>query len=138
MITESEAVTRPADPPFLNHIFDLLAVFLDETADGSWPCNRWLRAMPDMEVYVRRTPRSLPEGDFVMLDLANVTVTHKHQGTWTRFLDRLEAMQPLQGIYLENVSDPRLIRYYQRRGYHLRPNAAPIFSSFSLYRVWRS
>lgn len=126
---------RADDPPFLNEIFALLDQFLVDT-DNGWPCNRWLRSMPGMEVYVRRNLRSLPEGNFIMLDIANSGVTEKGQGTFTRFLDRLEALRPLEGIYLENVHEARLVRYYQRRGYHLRPAFNPLFPSASLYRLW--
>ena len=135
MITDRPG-NRTDDPPFLNEIFVLLDKFLVDV-DNGWPANRWLRSMPGMEVYVRRNPRSLPEGNFVMLDIANVGVTQTGRGTFTRFLDRLEALRLLDGIYLENVHDDRHVRYYQRRGYHLRPRRVPDFESDNLYRLWQ-
>ena len=79
------------------------------------PAQRWLRGNEwvyerGLRLYVRC---SVPfrHTDY---DLASVEADKPGSGAFTRFLDQYE---PLYTFYLENVLEPRLVGYYQRRGY---------------------
>jgi hypothetical protein len=136
---QSEEVRGGGSDP-LDEVLRQLEHFLDERSWVRPAGSQWLQT-PLMEVYVRRNRRVLPEGGFFMLDIANVSVTVRGQGTYSRFLERVEAMLPLEGIFLENVYDDRLVRYYLRRGYRTSPAGPwpfdfPRLRSWSGYRLW--
>lgn len=64
-------------------------------------------------LYVRKPPRGLrPIG--VDFDLANMVAHPRGKGALTRFLDRYER---LYGFYVENILEPRLVSFFERRGY---------------------
>ena len=55
------------------------------------------------------------------IDIANVTVYKPGRGTFTRFLEHVEAKvlerRPDHLIYIENVLRPRFQHFFERRGY---------------------
>jgi hypothetical protein len=71
--------------------------------------NSWVQE-PGIELYVRR---SIPSRgtDF---DLANMNADRPGSGALTAFLDKYE---PLYSFYIENLLNPRLVPYFEKRGY---------------------
>ena len=70
--------------------------------------NAWVRE-PGIELYVRRSIRI-----GVDIDLANMNADVLGQGALTRFLDKYE----LHLVFcVENIHNPRLPAYLERRGY---------------------
>ena len=70
--------------------------------------NAWVRE-PGIELYVRK---SIRKG--VDIDLANMNADVLGQGALTRFLDKYE---PHHVFCVENIHNPRLPAYLERRGY---------------------
>lgn len=68
---------------------------------------------PGLALYVRKPLEGVrPPG--VDFDLADMTATKPGQGAFSAFLDRNEARY---GFWVENIINPRLIVYLERRGY---------------------
>lgn len=86
-------------------------MFVDETAETVVPRSAWLFE-PGIRLYVRKGWRAA-HGDFV---LANMEAKRPGQGALTAFLDRWE---PLYQFSIENILNPRLVPYFERRGYHV-------------------
>ena len=70
--------------------------------------NAWLRE-PGIELYVRRSIRI-----GVDIDLANMNADTMGSGSLTKFLDKYE---PHHVFCVENIHNPRLPAYLERRGY---------------------
>lgn len=57
----------------------------------------------DCKIYVRRGMHAVNGTAFTTLDLANVEVVEKRQGTWTFILETAQKVCPWSAVYLENV-----------------------------------
>lgn len=86
--------------------------------DDSWHTrNAWLKGRYS-EIYVRRDSyRILAGRSFRTLDLATLNVQRAYQGRGilTNLLAFLEAKHRV--LFVENVLEPRLCVYFERRGY---------------------
>lgn len=76
--------------------------------------NQWL-ATPQMEVYVRKGMHMVNRHMYFFIDLASMTVKEEMQSQGL-FKQTLELFKQLcgttyQGVYLENVLNPRLAQY---------------------------
>jgi len=70
--------------------------------------NAWVRE-PGIDLYVRK---SIRKG--VDIDLSNMEADEPGQGALTKFLDKYE---PRHVFCVENIHNPRLPAYLERRGY---------------------
>jgi hypothetical protein len=70
--------------------------------------NQWIEE-PGIEIYVRK---SIRKG--VDIDLASMNAYPTGQGALTRFLDKYE---PNRVLCVENIHNPRLVPYFEKRGY---------------------
>lgn len=72
----------------------------------------WVRE-PGIALYVRKAlPHRLERG--IHLELANMHADHPGRGALTALLELLE---PRLGLLVENIQNPRLVGYLERRGY---------------------
>lgn len=74
--------------------------------------NQWIEEKSGLHIYVRRS-RMYDHGDYM---LANMFHESPGQGNLTRFLDEWE---PKYRFFVENIMNPRLEKYLERRGYEL-------------------
>lgn len=97
-----------------------------EAVPGTGCVREWLCG-DDMEVYVRRSvPRLLGNNQqLVTLDIANVTVFQKGIGTFTKFLDEAERINPWPAIYVESVQELKLYSFLLKRGYNKHQHTIP-------------
>jgi hypothetical protein len=87
--------------------------FVELVAEKSWGrANTWVYE-PGLALYVRKPLLGVrPPG--IDFDLASMEADAPGRGALTAFLDRHE---PKYGFYVENLLNPRLIGYLERRGY---------------------
>lgn len=113
---------------------DMLEDFLLESGerfqsnDAAGSLNRWIEPPDDtIRVYIRRSKRLvLPDRRFTtVLDIANVTVDLPGQGRFTRFLEFVEYLRPYEGIFIENVLNPRFLGFFYSRDYIDVPGLHP-------------
>lgn len=98
---------------------ELLADFIERHKDGvgSFGRNEWLNG-DDMAVYVRKSvPRYIGDKKMVTLDIASITVYHKGQGNFTKFLAEAEKLNPWPATFVESVLEPRFGCFLSRQGY---------------------
>lgn len=77
----------------------------------------WLN-LSNMEVYLRHSTRKINGETHHFIDVANVLVYEKGQGSFTAFIDFLESLGV--NIYVENVHNTRLRKWFEQRpGYAL-------------------
>jgi hypothetical protein len=77
--------------------------------------NEWVRYGKHLHLYVRRTRSpALWRNRYGDIQIANMTSNQPGSGELTKFFDEYE---PLLCIYLENVMNKRLVKFYERRGY---------------------
>ena len=83
-----------------------LITFLEDNSRS-----RWITIGP-MEVYVRKSIKNF-------LEIANVNVLpeHRNSGVFTKFLNTIEKMKPLSGIFIENVMHERFAKFFKKRNY---------------------
>lgn len=84
------------------------------------PAIKWFYSEP-MKVYCRINRARSVFQRHTCVDIANVIVYEQGKGTFTKFLDGLEAIIDghglIKGIYVENVFEKRFGDYLERRGY---------------------
>lgn len=92
-----------------------------------WP-SRWRTPLGDGYAYCRCSLRFWQGRGVRVLDLADLYLpeSQRGQGVFTAFLERAEALvaarDDYDGIYVENVLNPSLSAFLQRRaGYELAP-----------------
>jgi hypothetical protein len=75
--------------------------------------NEWLQEYRSLRLYVRKTPEGFKDkwGDY---QLASMTSNIPGSGLLTRFLNRYEKKYQ---FYIENILNPRLITFFEKRGY---------------------
>jgi hypothetical protein len=81
--------------------------------------NEWLTA-EGISIYVRNANRILSSGGSYAstLDLANITIEERGQGTFTQILGILENMDG-KTLFVENVLEDRFQKFFERReGWH--------------------
>lgn len=83
--------------------------------------NEWI-SVPEggQGIYMRLRPNGL--------DIANVSFEQQGTGAFTRYLDHIEAEAERRGlkeITMENIFNPRLIPFFEKRGYVLRGGDPP-------------
>lgn len=97
--------------------------------------NAWVRDS-GLSVYLRHSRRKIANQYIDCVDIANVTARPQGKGTFTSFMEFLEA-QPLN-LYVENVHSPRLVKWFTRRaGYHQAPRLEE-WAPMCFYRVYQS
>ncbi|MDD5371251.1 MAG: hypothetical protein PHQ40_19385, partial [Anaerolineaceae bacterium] len=82
------------------------------------PQNKWFR-IDWVDVYLRTGRRFIYEEPEFCITIANVQVApskKKGKGIFTRFLESVEELG--YTVYIENVLNPRLADFFNRRGYH--------------------
>jgi len=94
--------------------------------------NQWLLSTDDeMQVYVRHAHHLINGQPTETLDIANVEVATTGKGTFTRFLEMAERLNPHQAIFIENVMSERFANYFRRRGWGEMPTNPPCFYRMS-------
>lgn len=91
--------------------------------------NAWIQE-PHMKIYVRRSKRSLDVHLIEScLDLASVEVSEKYRGKglFTKFVERFEqAAEDLdRTVFVESILEPRLVGFFEGRGYKQMDNSTP-------------
>jgi len=87
--------------------------------------NAWVK-LPYGELYLRNTNRYIEDKRRWTIDVANVTVKEKERGKghFKQLIDDLEAGLGHRGVevlYAENIHEPRLMPFFERRGYKIDP-----------------
>ncbi len=90
--------------------------FLESDARSEWVYE------PGIRMYVRKAlPTKAAEG--IHLQLASLDADVRGVGALTAVLERYE---PLLGIMVESILEPRLIPYLERRGYRIHASHAQV------------
>lgn len=89
--------------------------FLD--ARERCPPNKWFY-LEDINLYLRKSKRMI-EGELTFcVDIASVSVEHKGQGEFSRFLDWLISNYSESSvIFVESVLENRLNNFLERKGF---------------------
>lgn len=86
--------------------------------------NFWIEEPGGLAIYVRKS--ILPgRGDY---ELANMSAEHPGNGALTKFLDKYEKHY---SFLVENVFNPRLAKFLERRGYKQVQNTSSFDESVS-------
>jgi hypothetical protein len=88
--------------------------------------NEWLTD-DKMQVYVRKGRRLIDGKMRTTLDIANVEVYDKGQGTFTDFLNKAHDMHPWDATYVECVHNPDLAVFLVRYGFMPHPQSPSSF-----------
>lgn len=90
---------------------------------GSFPRNSWFN-LPGLNVYLRVVP------GLKRIDIANVTAEPQGRGTFTRFLEKMEALAEELGaaLFIENVLEERFQQFFENRGYESNGQDPPCFT----------
>lgn len=96
---------------------------------ASWQTSAWLTYERRFKVYVRKSRRYIDGKMYPALDIGNMSVPEKHhrKGYFTRFLTLLEATADERGdlVYIENILEPGIVGFLERRGYHYLTSTDP-------------
>lgn len=84
--------------------------------------NRWI-SIDNIEIYVRKG--YINEINFLQIANVNVKLELRNQGIFTKFIDDIEKMKLMEGIFIENVVYPPLIKFFQNRNYLKYNNSTP-------------
>jgi GNAT superfamily N-acetyltransferase len=93
--------------------------------------NAWVDLDVPASLYLRKAHRLIDGRMQFTLDLATVEVSEECQGTgvFTRLLDLLEKHTvdgSFDALYVENILEPRLVPFLERRGYQRTPESGLI------------
>jgi len=107
-------------------IVEKLDAFIKKADEKGWPCNEWI-SDDKMQVYVRKAIRYLDESKVTVLDIANIIVEEKDQGSglFTNLIREAERLNPWQGMFIENVLNPILEEWCIRHNWKLHPLYGP-------------
>src|SRR3989344_4673878 len=86
--------------------------------------NAWLYSA-DMQLYIRKSKRVINSQIVTTLDIANITVYHKGQGIFKKFIKEFHEINPYQASYIESILEPRLVSWCQRNGWTQLLNVQP-------------
>ena len=97
-------------------IIEQLTDFIQKANKRRFGNNEWLEDHT-MHVYVRKSPRIIKEQMLQALDIANIEVVNKGQGTGGKFFEQAHAINPWQVTYFESVLNPGLGQHLLKAGY---------------------
>lgn len=107
---------------------NLQAFLADERIRNIWIVEKHI------SVYVRRGVHYINEELKKCFDIANIEVDEDYQGKgiFTKFLGRVEqaAKERNLVVYIENILEPRLVGFFERRGYARDPRAIDLLPCF--------
>jgi hypothetical protein len=89
--------------------------------------SEWLKH-DGLQVYLRKSLRCFDgENRIMTLDVSNVGVkpSLRGKGRFRSFMDLAERLNPWDGIFVENVLEPRLEQFLRNRGYVLVETSLP-------------
>ncbi len=96
-------------------VLEKLAEFI-RNSEEQFSASEWL-SDEKMQVYVRKGHHFLGRKRRLCLDIANVEVYKKGEGTWTSFIRQAHEMNPWDGTFVECVHNSRLASWLLRNGF---------------------
>lgn len=100
-----------------------LSVFLN-----SKERNSWIDIHP-FNIYIRKSKRYWCDSYYSVLDISSISVIDSKyygKGHFTKLIFAIEGFKPLNGIYIENVLEPRFASFFERIGYIKERSSNPV------------
>lgn len=87
--------------------------------------NAWLAGGDNIQVYVRKAHHPIGDQMTNTLDIANINVENRGQGTGMEVINWLHEVNPFDATYVESLQNPRLYARLLKDGWIDVPNSIP-------------